>query len=140
MKTLYETDFHAWAFDQARRVRAGEPIDVENVAEELESLGRSEHRELESRLIILLAHRLKSEFQPAARSRSWYGTICEQQRRITRHLAKNPSLRPLVKETMLEAYPIAVIHAVRETGELVEADLPARCPYAYEELMREPPE
>jgi hypothetical protein len=135
--TLYETDFHAWALEQARRLRAGEPIDRERVAEEMESLGKSEQRELESRLIILVAHRLKWEFQPEGRSPSWRATIREQQKRIALHLEKNPSLRPLVPEAISSAYPVAVIQAVRDMGTVVEADLPQNCPYGYRELMEE---
>jgi hypothetical protein len=54
-KSLYETDFHAWAFGQARRLRTGEPIDATHIAEDLESLGANEEMQLESRLIVLLA-------------------------------------------------------------------------------------
>lgn len=137
-ETLYDCDFHAWAIEQARRARAGEPIDAENVAEELESLGKSQRRELESRLIVLIAHRLKWEFQPHKRSGSWRATIEEQQRRIERHLDENPSLRPLAPGTATYVYPIAVLEAVREAEDKVEADFPARCPYTFEDLMRKP--
>ena len=60
----YESDFHAWTFEQARRLRAGEAVDVKNVAEELETLGRSEQEQLTNRLAVLLQHLLNSEFQP----------------------------------------------------------------------------
>src|SRR3954447_20535205 len=66
--TKYETDFHQWAFEQAQRLRSGEPVDVENVAEELETLARSEERELTNRLAVLLQHMLKCEHQPERRT------------------------------------------------------------------------
>jgi hypothetical protein len=138
VQSLYDTDFYAWALEQARRVRAGEPIDAEHVAEELESLGKAEERDLEGRLIILLTHKLKWEFQPSGRSASWRGIIRLQQHEIARHLSKNPSLRPLVEQAIVDVYSIAVIHAAEETRVLVEADFPSRCPYGYEEIMQEP--
>ena len=84
--TKYETDFHQWAFEQAQRLRSGEPVDVENVAEELETLGRSEERELTNRLAVLLQHMLKCERQPERRNAGWDATIKEQRRRIARLL------------------------------------------------------
>jgi hypothetical protein len=134
----YATDFHDWAFEQARKLRDGEPVDVENIAEELEGLGKSIEQQLESRLIILIVHWLKWEFQPAKQSKSWRATIREQQRRIARLVIKNPSLQPLVPDAVIEAYAVAVIQAALETG-LVEADFPGQCPYDYAELMCEVP-
>ena len=57
----YEKDFYAWTVEQARLLRSGElsEIDVENIAEEIESMGRSERREIGNRLTVLLSHLLK---------------------------------------------------------------------------------
>jgi hypothetical protein len=87
---LYETDFHAWTFEQARKLRAGEAIDADQVAEGLESLGKSEEQQLVSRMAILITHKLKWDFQPSQRSSSWRAPIQEQQKRIRRHLEKHP--------------------------------------------------
>jgi hypothetical protein len=133
---LYERDFHAWAFEQAAKVRAGEPLDVENVAEELESLGKSQRQQLVNRLAILITHRLKWEFQPSQRSNSCRGTMREQQKRIRRLLDKNPSLQPLVAESIQDAHDFAVTMASQETG-IVEQEFPEKCPYSIEELMAE---
>jgi ribosomal protein L29 len=133
---LYETDFHAWAFEQAQKIRAGEAIDAENVAEELESLGRSEQQQLESRLTILLTHLLKWEFQPDRRSSSWKGTIKEQRHRIARLLLKMPSLQACLDESIADAYAIARISAGVETG-MVEEDFPSECPYSTEQILSE---
>ena len=80
----YEDDFYAWTVEQARLLRSGEfsELDIENIAEELESMGRSDKREIESRLSVLLAHLLKWQLQVGLRSRSWSGTIREQREHI----------------------------------------------------------
>jgi len=134
---LYHTDFHAWAFEQARRIRAGEAVDIENVAEELEDLGRSEQDKLESYLRVLMIHLLKWQFQPSHRSRSWELTIKEQRRRVARVLRDNPSLKSLLAESLVEAYALAILGASRETG-LEETAFPAVCPYSLEQMLTEP--
>jgi hypothetical protein len=130
----YETDFHAWAFEQARRLRAGEPIDAENIAEEMEDLGRRQQDQLLVHLDLLLTHLLKCEFQPSKHTRSWDLTIKEQRRRVSRLLTKMPSLKKTLTEAIAEAYPIAVLHASRET-EIVEDDFPSECPYSEDEIL-----
>ena len=136
---LYERDFHAWAFEQAAKVRAGEPLDVENVAEELEGLGKSQRQQLVNRLAILITHRLKWEFQPSNCSNGWLATMREQQERIRRLLEKNPSLQPLLAESIQDAHDFAITMASQETG-IVEQEFPEKCPYSFEELMAEAPE
>src|SRR5579872_5517180 len=91
----YEKDFYAWAVHNARLLRAGKlsEIDVENIAEEIESMGKSEKRELISRLAILLSHLLKWKCQPERRSRSWKLTIKEQRFELIDLLAESPSLK-----------------------------------------------
>jgi uncharacterized protein DUF29 len=91
----YEEDFCAWTIEQARLLRSGEfsQLDVENIVEELESIGRSDKREIESRLTMLLAHLLKWQVQIGFRSRSWSATIREQRDRIQDLLSESPSLR-----------------------------------------------
>jgi len=131
---LYDTDFHAWALLQARRVRAGEAIDGQHIAEELEDLGKNTQQQLENRMAVLLAHLLKWEFQPDKRSRSWEGTIKEQRRRVEKLLRKNPSLKSELAETIADAYAIAVTFASVETG-IVEEDFPAECPYTLQQML-----
>src|SRR5215471_2684588 len=94
----YDGDFYAWTHEQARLLRTGQfaLVDIENVAEELESMGRSDKRELDSRLEILLMHLLKWQIQPNFRSTSSQGTIREQRRRIERAFRESPSLRPQI--------------------------------------------
>lgn len=132
----YEEDFYAWTVEQARLLRTGEfsSIDAANIAEEIESLGRSDRRELESRLTVLLMHLLKWRKQSKMRSRSWSGTIIEQRRRVDKLLKESPSLRPFVSEALVEAYSNAREAASNDTG-LPEAEFPDDCPFTLDEVL-----
>ena len=133
---LYEADFHAWAVDQAEKLRRGDlrSLDLAHLTEEIESLGRSERRELQSRLAQLLMHLLKWEHQALIRSRSWKDTIREQRRRLDFLLADMPSLRPKVEGALPGAYSDARLMAERETG-LPISTFPLDCPYRAAEVL-----
>lgn len=133
---LYETDFYAWATEQAALLRAGElsAADIENIAEEIESMGRSEKRELVHRLTVLLLHLVKWRFQPALRGNSWRLSIEEQRRKLARHLADNPSLKAKLDDAISDAYGDALIEAERETG-LARRVFPAICPWSPQQMM-----
>ncbi len=132
----YEEDFYAWTVEQARLLRSGElsTLDAANLAEEVESIGRSDRRAIESRLTVLLAHLLKWQMQPGSRSTNWSGTIREQRRQIERLLRDSPSLRPGVAAALSGAYNDARDDAVEETG-LPEAEFPAECPFTADEVL-----
>ena len=132
----YEEDFYAWTVEQARLLRSGElsTIDAANLAEEIESMGRSDRRELQSRLAVLMMHLLKWRFQPSARSRSWSATIEEQRLQIEQVFAESPSLRPLAAGMLPQAYAIARARATAETG-LADDIFPTLCPFALEEVL-----
>ena len=138
--SLYDRDFYAWTQDQAAKLRARGmsdnegAIDWENAAEEIESLGRSEKRALESRLAVLLLHLLKWRRQPAHRSGSWKGSIAEQRRRLGRLLTENPSLHAHPGEVLASAYATALTDAVAQTG-LDRRSFPATCPFTIEETL-----
>ena len=134
----YEHDFHAWAMKNAALIRQGRfsEIDIEHIAEELEDMGASRERELESRLGILIAHLLKWQFQPQTRSSSWRGTIKEQRRKINRLLRKNPSLKMLLAEAQSEAYGDALALVERDTG-IDESQCPTTCPFSMEQALDE---
>jgi hypothetical protein len=135
----YEEDFYAWTAEQARLLRSGElsAIDAANLAEEIESMGRSDRRAIDSWLTVLLTHLLKWQVQPRLRSNSWSGTIGEQRRRIAKLLKESPSLRPFVGEALAEAYSDAREDASNQTG-LPETEFPPECPFTVEqELSRE---
>jgi Domain of unknown function DUF29 len=132
----YEEDFYAWTVEQAHLLRSGDlsAIDIENIAEEIESMGRSDRRAIESRLTVLLAHLLKWQAQTDMRSASWSGTIREQRRQIQRLLRESPSLRPFVAEALSETYGDAREDAIEETG-LAEGEFPAECPFTVEQVL-----
>jgi hypothetical protein len=133
---LYDRDFYAWANEQADLLRAGRlsEADIENIAEEIESLGKSEKRELISRLTVLLVHLLKWQYQPVLRSRSWRLTLEEQRNRIEDHLVDNPSLKSSLGVTIGAAHRDAILGAARETG-LERSTFPTTCPWSFEQIM-----
>ena len=136
--SLYETDFYAWTQEQAQLLRNHQfdSIDLENLIEEVESLGRQERRELENRLSILIAHLLKWEYQPEKRSRSWLSTIRVQRRDSSKLLRKNPSLKPDIDEIIIDAYDNAKDLAMGETN-LPKRTFPAECLYSVAEILDE---
>ena len=133
---LYELDFYAWTQQQAKflQEKKWSCLDITNLVEEIESLGRQERQELENRLGVLLAHLLKWEFQPDKRSRSWFATIREQRRRILRLLERNPSLQPYLSEALENAYQDALDLAVRETSVSYKT-FPQKRSYSLEQVL-----
>lgn len=136
MDTVYEQDFYAWAKQQAALLRAGRlsEADIAHIAEEIETMGRGEKRELISRLKVLMMHLLKWQFQPTGRSTSWRLTVEEQRREVVDHLADNPSLRSLMDMALASAYGSAVLAAARETG-LDVTHFPEECPWSYGQIV-----
>jgi len=136
--TGYEADFYAWANEQAALLRAGRlgALDIANIAEELECMGKSQRRELISRLIVLLTHLLKWRFQPKRRSGSWRATIITQRIELVHHLRDNPSLDAQLDEAIEDAYGGATKIARGETG-LAKSTFPATCPWTWAQIMDE---
>jgi len=134
--TAYDEDFFAWTEEQARLLRAGEfsQLDIANVADEIDDMGRSIRRELRNRLSVLTMHLLKWRYQPGYRSRSWSGTISEQREQITELLEESPSLRPVLARDLTKIYGLAVNKAMRDTG-LPEAGFPVDCPFTPEQIL-----
>jgi hypothetical protein len=135
----YEADFSAWAGEQSRALaeRRFDDLDFEHLVEEVEELGGSYRDQLESRILVLLMHLLKWEYQPEQRSKSWRNSIREQRRRIAKLLKKNPSLKPTVEDVTLDNFEDAVEQAMDET-ELGRDAFPAECPFTFDELMTFP--
>lgn len=133
---LYEQDFYAWTQEQSRLLQTGQLqlIDRQNLATEIEDMGRAEKREFESRLEVLLIHLLKWQFQPSLRSRSWQLTIKEQRLRLQRHLKQNPSLKSAIPDMFEDIYQLAIVSAERETGLDI---FPAVCPYDFDQILAE---
>lgn len=132
----YRQDYHGWALHNAHLLRQGRlnEIDLDNIAEELEDMGASKERELESRLGILLAHLLKWVYQPERRGNSWRATIEEQRRRVARLLHKNPSLKSKLGEVFEEAYGDARLIAMRETG-MDKTVFPPASPFSLQQAL-----
>ena len=134
--TLYEKDFYEWAINNAELLRKGRlsEIDVDNIAEEIESMGRSMKRALKRRLEVLLTHLLKWEFQEDFRTKSWSYTIIEQRRAIQDLLNEAPSLKPLAHEFLDTAYKRARADASEE-AELKPNTFPDTCPWLLEQVL-----
>jgi hypothetical protein len=110
-------------------------IDLANLIEEIESMGRSEKRGLENRLTALLLHLLKWQYQPARRSRSWELSIDEQRVKFLRVLKDNPGLKSQLDEVLANAYEISVIKAAKETS-LDKKTFPSVCPWDLPTITR----
>jgi Domain of unknown function DUF29 len=134
----YDDDFFAWTQEQARLLRDGDlaDIDVENLAEEIESMGKSDRREIRNRLVGLLAYLLKWQFQPGGRSKSWTGTIIEQRHQLKLVVDDSPSLRRAVPEYVNSVYGSARNLAAVET-DLAEAAFPVECPFTPDQILSE---
>ncbi|HEY9693810.1 MAG TPA: DUF29 domain-containing protein [Oculatellaceae cyanobacterium] len=120
-ENLYEQDFYLWILLTANQIREGkfDAVDWENVLEELESLGRSDKRELRNRLIVLLEHLLKLAYwksEKEANAKGWLLTITEQRRQIKVILKDSPSLKPFVQEIFVECYQDAVKNVAISSG------------------------
>ena len=133
----YEKDFYAWTIHNAKLLREGKlsEVDIEHIAEEIESMGKSEKRELVSRLAVLVAHLLKWKFQSARRSKSWTLTIKNQRMDLNDLLEESPSLKKELEEKFLHAYERAVLIAAEQTG-IDEEDFPSKPPFTLEECLK----
>ena len=132
----YDSDFYVWTQQQVKFLQEEKwnCLDVPNLIEEIESLGKQQRQDLRNRLGILLGHLLKWQFQPSHRSKSWLATIREQRRQALRLLKESPSLQPYLQEAIEDAYQSALNLAVSETP-LDYEDFPQECPYSLEQIL-----
>ena len=132
----YDHDFYAWTQDQAEKLRdrRHNEIDWENLAEEIDSVGRSQKSELRNRLRVLLHHLLKWQYQPEFRCHSWQSTIGEQRIHIDGLIEDSPSLSSFPTEALDWAFRGAVRKAAQETS-LAPDTFPTSCPYTIEEIL-----
>ena len=135
---LYEQDLFAWTQQQVNLLthQRWHELDVENLIDELEGMARRDRREMINRLIILIAHLLKWEFQPDHQSGNWRGSIQEQRLQPNGLLEDSPSLHQQFIESLEKAYPQAVKLASKET-ELPTTKFPNECPYELAQLLDE---
>ncbi|NEO37367.1 MAG: DUF29 domain-containing protein [Moorea sp. SIOASIH] len=133
---LYERDFYLWTEATAQQLREGEftQVDVANLIEEVESMGKREKRELKSRLIVLLMHLLMWMYQPGKRSDSWLNTISEQRIALEELLEDSPSLKTFLPEVFDQCYQKARIKAAQETG-IKLSTFPCECSFGQEEVL-----
>lgn len=132
----YEEDFALWSAEQSALIRAGklDRVDLENVAEEIESLGRSDRQQIRNRMIVVLHHLLKWEFQPSERSNSWASTIVEQRGAINDLIEESPSLSPYPQSILARSYEPAPLAAAGDTGLPLET-FPSESPYSAEQVL-----
>jgi hypothetical protein len=135
-QSLYEQDFYLWLARQAALLREGHlhDLDVANLLEEIEDMGRSARKAIKSNLIVLLTHLLKFQFQPEQRSSGWHGSVVEHRRRLRDDFEESPSLRPYAAEVFARAYGDAREQASAETG-LPLRSFPRSCPYTLDQAL-----
>jgi len=133
---LYETDFYAWTLEQSKLLQVGDfkGLDVVNLVEEIESLGKQQRQELRNRLGVLIGHLLKWDYQPDKRSKSWRVTIQIQRREIQDILEDNPSLKPYLPEAIAKGHRAGLDLVALETT-LDYQDLPEDPIYTIEQLL-----
>jgi hypothetical protein len=132
----HDNDFYGWTQETAELLKQGRfsEVDINALIEEVEDMGKSEWRELESRLSVLLIHLLKWTYQPDYISKSWQRTIRHQRDRVHRLVRKNPSLKPQFAEVLESAYKDAAFNAEQEAN-LKEGVLPNKCPWSIEQVL-----
>jgi len=135
MGNLYATDFYGWIQEQSSLLRQGKLdfVDLPNLIEEIESLGKQQQQELKNRLGILIGHLLKWQFQSNRRSKSWKYTIQEQRLQILDLIEQNPSLKAYKNEALTKAYQLGLLLIGRETS-LDPKQFPSQCPYSFEQI------
>ena len=137
--TAYADDFYTWTQEQGARLRAGElgGLDLENLAEEIESLGKSQFASFASALRVVLVHMLKFDHQPSRRTRSWAISIATHRDHAVEELKDSPGLSGRLDEAVARAFRTARLEASKETR-LPLKRFPEACPYTYREIMDRP--
>jgi len=140
MQTPYEKDPYAWSFEQANFLKSGQykKLDIENLAEEIESLGRRDKRALESQLVRLLHHMLKLEYTPENKgnSDSWEGSIFTARKHIRKLIKESPSLNNELLKLIPDSYKDALELAIMDSFHEVHR-FPKECPWTIEEILGE---
>ena len=131
----YDKDFYSWTQEQAELLKHGRfsESDIDNLIEEVETMGRTEKRELESRLTVLLLHLLKWKYQDVRQRRSWELSIIEQRLKFEETLEENPGLKSKLDDILKKAYRYAVIEASKETKISIKI-FPELCPWELDKI------
>lgn len=138
-KDLYDEDFYVWSEVQAEllRERHFEALDLDNLVEEVEALGRAEKSKVLTNASVIIEHLLKLQHSPATEPRSgWIETVLEHRDRLEFDLT--PRLRQILQDELPRIYAIALRRTDRKLrlyGEDATADaLPATCSYALDQV------
>lgn len=133
--TTYDTDFYQWTQQQADLLRQGKlsTLDIENLIEEIESMGKSDRRSIRSHLANVIMHLLKWRYQPGKRSSSWEDSVENGREEVAWLLKDSPSLKGQLMPFVDEVYPSAKRKASRETS-LPLATFPEACPFTVEQI------
>jgi hypothetical protein len=137
-KSNYSKDIYKWTIDQVKYLNSKDfnKIDVENIIEEIKSLGTKEKHAIYSHLIILLMHLLKKEYQPSKKSKSWDRSIFNSKVEIEWQLKYSPSLKNYMKDVFDDAYQKARKKAALETS--LDIDIfPKKCPWTIKEILKD---
>lgn len=136
LEELYLRDYYLWLETTVKVLSDGRwnELDVENLIEEIESMGRSEKRAIESNLVVLLLHILKWLYQPSMPTGSWKGSILEHRRRLQKDLKVSPSLNNYLEEVFVECYQDARQQAAAETGLPLDT-FPIASPFTPDEAL-----
>lgn len=138
---LYDRDFYLWTQTTAKLLKEKQldMVDFDNLIEEIESMGKSERKELKSRLTVLIEHLLKIKFwqsEKANNARGWRQTIVEQRRQIEYLLSDSPSLKGLLAEIWFECY----VNARKDIIKKYELDaeiFPTEPAFSLEDILNE---
>jgi hypothetical protein len=148
-KALYDRDFQLWIEQTVQQLqnREFESLDVQHLIEELQDLGKSEKRALESNLMVLLAHLLKLKIQhdaPETMKGSWYDSVNEHRQRIQRSLQATPSLKSYLATAISSAYLDARKLAIKDSKHArlgvripQESEYPTTCPFSIDQIFDE---
>lgn len=133
---IYDHDYHLWLEETAQLLknRNFEQLDLENLIEEIETLGRSERNQLVPSLRLIYQHLLKWQYQPEKRSKSWINTIDRERDNVNDYIEDMPSLKRLLDdpEAIVKAYSRGRRDAMKETG---INNLPRECPFTIEQVL-----
>ncbi len=133
---LYNQDFFSWTHQQAELLsqKRFEQLDLEHLIEEIRDLGNRHYDQLESRLMVLIAHLLKWQILHWKRSNSWRATIRVQRASLAKLLRRNPGLKSRLEEAMAESWQEARDLAIAET-DLPDEQFPECCPFTIGEIL-----
>lgn len=132
----YDDDFAAWIYHQADALKAGrfDELDIEELADEVESLAKRDFRKLKGALQIVLLHMLKWDYQPERRGESWRTSIRDQREAVLDELKESPSFKGRLEEAIAATYLVARRKASNQTGVFLQL-IPLDCPYSWTEIM-----